>query len=60
MGMFLVHPLWIEIFKRMDWWTKMMQGNYGWWLGINIILIVGLAIGTTYLLKKIPYLRAVI
>lgn len=60
MGMFLVHPLWIEIFKRNWWWNHFMQEFYVGWLVVNLVTVTGLAIGTTYLLKKIPYLKAVV
>lgn len=60
MGMYLIHPLWVEFFKMNKSWMGLMSVNFPIWISVYSIAVIGLTIGSCYLLKKIAILNKII
>jgi len=60
MGIYLIHPLWVEFFKLNKNWMDLMKVNYGIWLLAYILGVTSLTIGSSCLIKKIPGLSKII
>lgn len=60
LGVYLIHPFWLELFKLFPIYSHLMVSNYWVWFSGLFVLTTVVSFVSVYLLKKIPLLNRVV